>query len=233
MKYTVFIFLFAASICLAQEYHNEEINFTIDVPSGWNISFEDQWPDKLKADIEKYNIKPLFVIDSSENRSSRIIVFGNEEGKGQFSFSMAQRFAEKNAKNMMTSDILAKELLGQDARQYRKIDSFYDYDSSKHLWLAKIIYEDKNDEASRFITSWAMVFTSKKKIEFRGYSKDRFPEEFWKTFQDVVDSVKVGSSYSVKENLSSENMLKTVIKWGGILLTISIILGFIKILLGR
>ena len=61
MRMFIIILLCFSSLCLAQEkYHNNEFGFTIEVPSGWHATFEDEWADEVRALLKKrYSFKTL------------------------------------------------------------------------------------------------------------------------------------------------------------------------------
>lgn len=234
MRYLA-ILLLCASACLAQQtQHNEEFGFTITIPSGWQIVFEDEWSFKVKDKLEEqYVSKPLFLLKPAnvEISDSCIMVFGRKVDEEVS--SLATAFVEQSAEKMMTSDMLAKEILGPDIETYQKVNSSYDRNSSENLSIARVIYQDENDQGRKFITAWAKFFVDKKDINLRGYSKSKPPDQFWSIFRDVVGSVYISSHDVSGKNISSEGMLNQVMKWGGIILTISIILGIAKIIFAR
>ena len=65
MRYIiVIVFLYATSVCMAQErYYNEEFGFAFDIPSKWYITFEDELSDDAKKTLaELYWSENLLVL---------------------------------------------------------------------------------------------------------------------------------------------------------------------------
>lgn len=240
-----------ASVCLAQEtYHNEEFGFTIDIPSQWHLSLEDQWPDKVKAALEKhYSFKTLLIFNPSGGQVLRfpsILVQGETLKRTTTSEMIAD--LEKNGKERLTkfTEYMAKyDLLGKKINQYSVIDKFYDYDSSRYLAISKILYKH-NEDGTYVLVAQAKFIGRKRVINLPCYWKGDNPDEFWDIFTELVDSFKFDPettpkgglgkiTQEIKEvsELSDEQKFNRIWKWGGIILTISIILGFAKMLLAR
>lgn len=230
MRYLIIIFLCVTSVCLAQEtYHNEEFGFTIDIPSEWHISFEDEWSDKVKIALEQlYLSKVLFMLNPSGVKAPDapcIRAFGQ---MGGMKTHLRIAYVKKNGQRVLTSRMenAANEVLGQKIKQYRKIDTFYDYDSSRNLAIAKLIYKHNDEKNTHFVLTRAMFIGLQRVVNFQGYWKGVEPEEFWQVFREVVDSFRFEQDVKVKEE-----SFNRILKWGSIILTISIILGFVKMLL--
>ena len=83
MRIVLIAILCTSSVCLTQgNCHNDEFGFTIEVPAGWNVSFEDEWSDKIKTTLEKkYSFKSLAILNPSGIESFKIpfiLVQGNK-----------------------------------------------------------------------------------------------------------------------------------------------------------
>jgi len=243
MRYFIVIIFCITSVCLAQEtYHDEDYGFTIDIPSNWYISFDDEWPDEVKSALEQHYLsKALFMLSPlgvEVPYSPCIRVFG---GIGTKNTNLRTTYVEKNGKRMLTSKMksMIDELLEGDVKQYHEIDTYYDYDSSKYLAIAKTLYKH-NEESTYFMVTSAKFIGQPQGIDFQGYWAGIEHEEFWQVFSEVVDSYRFGQVSEVVDSLkfgtepkSKEEVVNQIWKWGGIILTISIILGFTKKLLGR
>ena len=251
MRYIVIIFLCTAHVCSAQEtYHNEEFGFIINIPSLWHISLEDEWTNKVEATLEQlYTSKSLCMLNPEGVAAPDvpcIIVFGQETEGVTTSEAIAS--VKKIGEKMLIScaESLAKQLLGKNIRQYQKVDTFYDYDSSKYLAKSRILYKHNYEENIYFMVARAKFVGLQRVVDFRGYWKGKRHEEFQNLFNEVIDSfdfdpdakpkgVLDSVPQEIKEasNLSKEKTFNRIWKWGGIVLTIWIVLGVAKILLDR
>lgn len=244
MKNLVLLVFCVTSFCLAQEtYYNEEYRFTVDIPLNWDISLEDEWPEELKTTLKGYYLsKAICMLNPSgiEISSSPCIrVFGGlEDGKSRF----RSNYIIQNGEKILTRSInnTVNEVTGDKIKQYRKVDSFYDYDSSKSLIMANILYKhNKND--SYFIVTIAKFFGRAQSISFQGFSSGNDHEEFWQLFKEVVNSYKVKlirpkttDSTKIEQDAElQEEKSNQIWKWGGAILGILVILGFVKMFLFR
>ena len=254
MRYlAVVLFLCATSVCLAQEtYHNNEFGFTIDIPSQWYATTENDWSDKIKAVLKKHygNDPPLLILNPLGTETLKIpsiMVTGIQLKKTTTSEAIAG--LKKNGRDMMIScaGYIAKyDVLGKKLDQYRKIDTFYDYDSARKLAIAKILYQHKNEVNTYFTAAKAKFIGLQRVVDFDAYWKGDDPEEFQVVFNEVIDSFEFDKDarpkgilgrvpQEIKEvsGLSKEQKFRRILKWGSILLTISIILGFVKMIFSR
>jgi len=238
VRYVVIVFLCTASVCLAQEtYHNEEFGFIIDTPSEWRVSLEDEWSDKVKTAFKLlYTSKPLCILYPSGIKTTDapcIIVFGQKTR--EVTTPELIELIKNTGEKMLTShaEDLAKGLLGKKFKQYREIDAFYDYNSSRELATASIFYKHNNEDNVYFIVARAKFIGLQRVIDFRGYWKGDDPDRFQAVFDEVIDSFDFDPEAKPSGNLSKEQKFDRILKWGGTILTISIILGFIRILSGR
>lgn len=244
MRYLIVFFL-CASACLAQgTHHNDEFGFTIGIPSQWHATTENDWSNKIKAVSKKqfWSSKPLLILNPSGAKTLNvpsIIVHGIKLKRTTTSEAIAD--LKKNGSDTMTSsaeNIAMFRVLGKNFNQYREEDTFYDYDSSKNCATAIILYQH-NTENTYFTAAMSKCIGLKRVVDFRGYWKGANPEEFRQIFNGVIDSFEYDSDAaapfgsSIEGRNLSEKILNKALKWGGIILTISIILGFVKMLLGR
>ena len=250
MRLYAFVFLFAASACLAQEtYHNEEYGFTIDIPSQWYSTDEDEWSDILKAKLKRsFSTKTLLLLNPSgvePPKTPHIQIQGKELKKSTTSEAIAALKKNDGKGVVSAAKWTALRKIGKVIEQYDKIDSFYDYDSSRKLAIAKVLYKHK-ESGTFFIGAIAKRIGRQRVVDIRGYWKGDDPKEFWQVFTEVVDSFEfdpdakpkgtIGAiAQEIKEtgNLSAEKKFDRIWKWGGIILTISIILGFAKMIIRR
>ncbi|HEG44278.1 MAG TPA: hypothetical protein ENH94_09540 [Phycisphaerales bacterium] len=243
MRYFMVIIFCITSVCLAQEtYHDEEYGFTIDIPSNWYISFDDEWSDELKTTHEQHYLSDvLFVLNPLDVEiadSPCIRAFaGLAKKTTRFGFNaFIQRGESVLTRSMrQTADMV----LGEKIKQYREINVFYDYEPAKRLAIAKILYKHNSDNTF-FMVTRAKSFGQTQSINFQGFSSGVDHEDFWQVFSEVVDSYRFGQVSEVVDSLkfgtepkSKEEVLNQIWKWGGIILTISIIIGVAKKLLGR
>ena len=235
MRFFTIVFLCAASVCLAQEsYHNEEFEFTIDIPLEWNISFEDAWTDEVKAYLEKlYTSKTLLMLNPLDTRphEAPCIQISAQKVWGGIATRQAIAFVKRTGEKLLTvgAESLTKDLLGQKIKQYHKIDTFYDYYSSKKCAIIRILYQH-NDHDIYFLSAMAKFAGPEKVVNFRGYWTGDTPEEFWEVFNETVNS------FEFDRSVGNEGFVSTVdsdqiLKWVGYILGISIVLGILKKLL--
>jgi len=244
MRLLTFIFLLCIStVCLAQEnYHNEEYGFSIDVPSQWHISFENEWTDEIKATLVKlYNSKTLLMLNPSGIKPADIPCI-QIQGKFLENVTPSQviLLIKKTGAKQMPKDAnyLAKDILGTKLEQYQQIDQFYNYNTSKNLAMAKVLYK-RNNENVYFLSARAKFIGSQSVIDLRGYYDGNSPEQFWKVFNDVVDSFKFDKG-AVSKKTSEELSYETGKKFIGLisklttwLLIVLIVLWILKKVLVR
>lgn len=246
---TSFFILIAGSICLAQEkYHNDEFGFTLEIPVGWNISLENEWSDEVKASLRRlYESKTLLMLNPSGVKALKtpcIQVQGKRLQRSTTSEAIAD--LKKTGKKYVTAgaDYVAHCFLS-NIKQYNQADTFYDYDSSKKLAIAKILYQNKND-STYFLSASATLVGLQRVIEFNGYWKGDDPESFWQIFNEVIDSFEFDKDTAPKGLITAvpqeikeiSKMSKPVtpariMKWVGWILGILIIIGVIKTIFFR
>lgn len=239
MRNLILLFLCATSFCLAQEtYYNEEYRFTIDIPLNWDISLEDEWSDEIKTTLKgHYLSKAICILNPSDieiSSSPCIRVFG---GSAKKKTHFRSNYIIQDGEKILTRSInnTVNEVIGDKIRLYRKVDSFYDYDSSKSLIMANILYKHVKED-SYFIVTGAMFFGRAKTINFQGFSLGNDHEEFWRLFKEVVNSYKVklirpkmtGSTEIEPDTKLTEEKSNQIWKWGGTIFGILVILGFVK-----
>ena len=229
------------SVCLAQEtYHNEEFGFTVNIPSGWEMTTWDQLPDKTKTSLEKALQKSFLIIhllDVEPPKNPCILVRGHEIRRGTTSGAIS-KFKKTGKEHMM-------KITKYFGKHYQQVDSSYDYDPKRYVGVAKILYQHKNDD-TYLLSTCAKFIGVERVVDFEGRWKGDDPEEFWQVFTEVIDSFELDPdatpkgglgkiTQEIKEvsELSDEQKFNRIWKWGGIILTISIILGFVKMLLAR
>ena len=228
--YVFFLMIAALGNIYGMNYSNEELDFSIDIPSGWTINLQDQWPEEFKGDLQKHFIRqPLFILKPSDVdiSDSCIMVFGKKIDSKRP--GIAKALFDQNAEKTMTSDTDAKRILGEEINNYRKIDTYYYHEPTTNLYTANVIYEHENEKNTTFITVEATFLKSQKRITLQGYSKSINPEEYWTNFQNVVDSVQFGIKDFAAEQLTFDGIWK----WAGIVLTVLIVLGILKMLFFR
>ena len=179
--------------------------------------------------LQKHFIRqPLFILKPSgiDFSDSCIIVFGKkiDSKRPGIVKALFDQYAEKT----MTSDTVAERILGEEISNYRKIDTYY-HKPTTNLYTANVIYEHENQKNTRFITAEATLFKSKKRITLQGYSTSINPEEYWTDFQEVVDSVQFG----IKDFAAEQLTLDGICKWAGIILTILLAIGILRMLFFR
>ncbi len=240
MRYLIIFNLCIFSICLAQEsFRNDEFGFALEVPVGWNISFENEWPDEVKDSLERlHESKTLLMLNPSGIKAPKapcIQVQGRKLQKT--TTSEAIKVLKETGKKYVTASAryLAQSLLGRNANQYNQIDTFYDYDSARKLAVAKILYQHK-DRDIYFLSASAKFIGLQRVIDFQGYWKGDDPESFWQVFIGVTDSFEFDADAKPKwgiGDMSGEQKFGLIWKLVGIILTISIIIGIVKYVLGR
>jgi hypothetical protein len=244
-------FFFSFTLCKAQEiYHNEEFEFSINVPSEWQISFQNEWPEEIKTVLaQRYFSKILFMLNPLGVKAPDapcIMVFGQKiEG---MTTSEAITFIRQSweKQGLVSAEEMAEELLLKKIKQYEKIETLCDYNSSKNMGIAKILYKHDNEENTYFTVAFIKYIGLRRDITFRAYWKGENPEEFMVILGGFIDSFQFDQDANPKNmletipeeieeigNLSKEQKFGRVLKWAGIILTVSIVLGFLKMLFFR
>jgi len=237
MRIFLIAILCTVSVCLAQEsYHNDEFGFTIEVPAGWNISFEDQWSDEVKVFLEKlYSNKTLLVLNPPGVEIAKppcVHVQGMQLKRKTTSEMIA--YLKRYGKERLTkhTGYMAEDMLGRKINQYSRMDTFYNYDSSRKAAIAKILYKH-NERGTYVLVTMAKFVGRRRVVDFSGYWKGDDPESFLPIFNEVVDSFEFDHDTAPKGSISEPITLRRVMKWGSIILTVSIILGFARMFLRR
>jgi hypothetical protein len=242
--------LCAVSVCLAQErFHNDEFGFTLETPAGWTISFENEWSNEVKDSLERlYDGKTLLMLNPSGVKAPKapcIQVQGKKLQKTTTSEAIGD-LKETGEKQMPNSArYLAQSLLGGNASKYSQIDTFYNYNPTKKLAIAKILYQNKDDN-TYFLSARAKFIGLQRVIDFRGYWKGENPEQFWQVFNKVINSCEFDQDAAPKGLITSvpqeikeiSNMSKPatparIMKWVGGILGILIVAGVVKALFFR
>ncbi len=250
MRYFMVFTLCAVSVCLAQErFHNDEFGFTLEVPVGWNISFENEWSDEVKDSLKRlFEFKTLLMLNPSGVKAPKapcIQIRGKKLQKTITSEMIAD--LKETGKGYVTysAEDMAKIALGKNFDQYSQIDAFYNYDSTKKLAIAKISYQNKNDN-TYFLSASAKFVGLQRVIDFDGYWKGENPEQFWQVFNKVINSFEFDQDAAPKGLITSvpqeikeiSNMSKPatparIMKWIGWILGILIVAGVVKVLFFR
>ena len=250
MRYFSIVFFCVTSVCLAQEtYHNEEFGFTIGIPSQWYATSENEWSDELKTGLEKlYSNKVLLILnplDTNPINVPSIIILGAKLERT--TTTEAIEYLKKNGKEELinSAKYMAEGVLGRKIKKYSVIDNFYDYNPAKKCGISKIIYQH-NYDGIFFLSARAKFVGLKRLIDFRGYWEGDDPKEFRQVFNEILDSFEFDPDAKpkgmfgaipreIKEigGLSKEQKLKRIWKWAGTILTILIIFGVAKTVLGR
>jgi hypothetical protein len=242
--------LCSVSACLAQEkYHNDEFGFTLETPEGWNISFENEWSDEDKDSLKRlFEGKTLLMLNPSGVKAPKvpcIQVQGRKLERTTTSEAIAD-LKETGKKHVTYSaEYLAQSIFGKKIGQHNQIDTFYNYDSTKKLAIAKILYQNKNDNIY-FLSVTGMFIGLQRVIEFNGYWKGENPEEFWQVFKKVVDSFAFDQDTAPKGLITSvpqeikevSNMPRPVasmrlMRWVGGIIGILIVAGVVKVVFFR
>jgi hypothetical protein len=213
MRYIiVIVFLYATSVCMAQErYYNEEFGFAFDIPSKWYITFEDELSDDAKKTLaELYWSENLLVLSPYGIDALEIPCILTQGRKSEESFNSKNiSYFKRTSERKLTSSTekMVDELLGERIEQYHRTDYFYDYDTSRNLAIVKIIYENNLNKDVHLVTAIATCIGgigSEAAIDFRGYWKGQYPEEFWNIFKGVVDSFEFDQDAVAPKRTSEE-----------------------------
>ncbi|MBC8392719.1 MAG: hypothetical protein H8E17_09180 [Deltaproteobacteria bacterium] len=242
MRFILFVICGVASICFAQEtYRNEEFGFTIDVPSNWYINFDKEWPVEVKTALkQKHAGKFLFMLNPLGVKASDSPCVRVLGGLGTSKINFRAAYIKKNGKRMLTSSLkhMADELLGSNIKQYHEVDTFYENDPSRQLAIAKILYK-QNDPNTYFMVTSAKFYGRPRSVNFQGYWSGVEHEDFWQVFTEVIGSYKF-DKYSITidfplfdKDADPKEKVFILWKWAGIILTISIAIGILRMLFFR
>lgn len=241
----VIIILFASSLTLAQdEYHDDEFGFTVNASAGWQISTEDQWTDKTKTFLKNYYVnKTILMINPlgiEPLKNPCIQIQGKILDRTTTSEAIGHLKDKGEEVMLKYTRYVAEDFLGKKLKEYSEIDEFYDYDSKRSLAIAKVVYKNnKNDTYA--LTAMAKAIGLQRVIDFRAYWKGENPEDFWQVLTEVINSFnfdtdtipkrglgKIARDIKEVDNLSKVEKVSRIWEWAGIILTISIVLYFIK-----
>lgn len=245
MRYFIIILLCTTSVCLAQEsYHDDEFGFTFEIPSEWSITLEDEFSDKVKNGFKKhYSSKTLLMLNPPDIEAPKtpfILIQGKKLIRSTTSEAIAT--LKKTGKEEMTksAEYLAKGGLGRKANRYRQIEVFSDYNSSKKLAIAKILYQHKNDN-TYLLAARAQFVGLQRVIDFQGCWRGDSSQQFWQDFNDVVDSFEFDQDTApknlitaipqeIKEMIALPRQAKgrPILKWIGYIIGTAIVLSIIK-----
>jgi len=226
----MFILLVPSIVIAQNEYHDDEFGFALSVPLKWQMSFEHQWSEKLKSFLKnRYSGHAVLMINPlgvEPSKNPCIQVHAKELVRTTTSEAITDLKKTGNEILMKSSKYLARDLLGRKSKKYKEIDKFYDYDSKKHLAIAKVLYQD-NEGGTYALVARAKFIGLQRVVDFDGYWKgDENPEQFWGVFTQVIDSFEfdadakpkgiIGSiPQEIKEisKLSREQKVSRIFKW--------------------
>ncbi len=243
------IFIFVSN-AFSKDYINEQYGISFNLPDDWKVvDYEDLSPEKQQRLKENYKQSQTLVICGIKrpdrwNRTTVIVQYQNFKDIG---FRDAIReLKSEHGKTMMISlaKLLALDTVGGRLRSYHIVESDSDFDNDRSMAFGKVYYQDR--DKSDFV---AMVFKLLVKdgiVTLQSFSFGTEVDTFEETIGEIIDSFEFDPDAKPKgvlgsvpqeikdvSNLSKEKTFNRIWKWGGIVLTIWIVLGLAKMLLDR
>ncbi|MCK4998340.1 MAG: hypothetical protein KAS23_02355 [Anaerohalosphaera sp.] len=229
-----------------QDFKNEEYGISFVLPDQWRIiEYGDMQLDRQKKlDNMFHPFKTLAVCgvwDSSNPDMSQIFIQYRKFEKSNY--NKAKRFIQTDlAKERMigSAEINAKDGLGREINYYKITYSKSDFISSADRAYGVVHYE--GDSKPKVIGMDVKFLCRDGWVGLRCFSRGSETNTFESIVNSIADSFQyeghksmAGTEVSVEEadRLSYEQTGKNIWKWLGIILTISIVLGLIRMVFFR
>jgi hypothetical protein len=249
MKFRIFVLMLVivtVTNVFGIDYTNEEYGIHFVLPDHWKvIDYEDFPLEKQQRLDNRYrSFKTLAICGfrghDGPDLTQIIIQYRRFEGT---TFSEAKRFIQtKRCKELMITfaETNAEYAVGKEIKQYSIIESNSDFIKSANRAYGIVHYES-NDKPK--IVAMEVKFLCKDGwVGLRCFSRGSEANRFVDTVNKIADSFQYDGSSTVVKNemseedasrLSREQTADNIWEWAGIILTILIVLGVIKMLFFR
>lgn len=238
MKYVyilIFILFSSLSSFAQEEYYNDSLGFGFVVPQGWELSFQEDWPEEIRTDFRFMGSTDFLC--NPENI---------ELLKFPFIWIEAVQESVRDKEGFISEvyllsrlDVDKMNLPGRSDR-FVKVDTHYEK-VNNHIALAMSVYR-KSRTSRKTVIARAHFVGTDNYLVVRGFWTAETHEQVWAIYNDVIDSFKYNPemSASISERIENEieemtpvKGISLIWKWAGIILTISIVVGIAKWMFGR
>jgi len=243
------IFIFVSN-AFSKDYINEQYGISFSLPDDWKVvDYEDLSSEKQQRLKKNYKQSQTLAICGIKrpdrwNRTTVIIQYQNFKDIG-FRDAIRELKSEHGKKMMISlAKLLALDTIGGRLQSYHIVESDSDFDNDRSMAFGKVYYQ--NRDKSDFVAMVSKLLVKDGIVTLQCFSLGTEVDTFEKTIGEIIDSFEFDPGakskgisgaipQDIKEvgNLSKEQKFNRILKWGGIIVTISIILGFVKMLLAR
>lgn len=256
MKFRVFMLIsVVASVTNAfgVGYTNEEFGIHFVLPNHWKaVDFGDLPLEKQQKLDRLYHPFKTLVISGLKDQNglllSRIIIQYRKYEKSSFEKAKNLIQTEFGKEMMMTSAKLnAEDVVGREIKQYNIVEIKCDFIESTNRAYGIVRYE--SSDKPNLIAMAAKLLCKDGVVNLRCFARGAEADGFVDIVDSIADSFQYNGSSNVVTNetsqmntemseeeaarVSREQTAKSIWKWVGIILTISIVLGFAKMLFAR
>lgn len=243
--YVITLTLTIASITnvFGMDYINEEYGIHFVLPGNWKvIDFIDlplEKQKKLNRITRPFNTLSIssYKEENGQDSSQIIIQYRKFENS---TFEKAKRFIQtEHGKELLITSAKGHVEESQKIKLYKVVETESDFVNSANRGYAIVHYESNG--RPDLIGMVVKILVKDGVVNLRCFARGSETGEFVDTVNNIADSFQYngygfsqGTVFSDDdEAYSDEQTAKQIWKWGGILLTVSIILGFIKMLFFR
>lgn len=244
------LILVMVSSAFSKDYINEQYGISLNIPDDWKVIAYEELPlekqQKLKADNRQSETLAICGIKRPDefNMTTLIIQFQNFK-EIQLNDAIKELKSE-HGKEMMISlaELFALDCFGGRLKTYSIVKSDSDFDKSKNISFGKIYYHDP--DKGDFVAMVSKILYKGGLVTLQSFAFGSEVANFESTINKTIDSLKFDSVSAsentpdkmqddveeVKHHTNDQNFDK-IWKWAGIILTASIVLGFIRMVLRR
>jgi hypothetical protein len=249
MKFRFFVLMLvivAVTNVFGIDYTNEEYGIHFVLPDNWEIT-----------DYENLSIKTQQMLIRKYKPSQTLAVCGVKSPNGLNRTTMIIQYLDfttielRNAKKELQSEhgrkmmitlakLLAGDSIGKKLKSYHIVNSDSDFDNDSNIASGKIYYQDR--DKSDFVAMVSKLIVKDGIVTLQSFALGTDVDAFEETIGEIIDSFQYDGSSTVVKNemseedasrLSREQTADNLWEWAGIILTILIVLGVIKLLLFR
>lgn len=249
MKIIGLFFVLLASfntIAFSREYNNEEYGLYLVVPDHWKVVEFDNLPSEKQMRLAKlyHPFKTLAVCGYRSQDGldvKQIIIQFRKFEKSNYNKAKKFILTEKAQEMMISSaEVNAGDAMGREITHFKLIDSNYGFHDDSNMAYGIVYYE--NSKKASAVAMEAKIVCKGGWINLCCFSKGLNSKTIIDIVNDIAKSIEFreNSIFVKKENnrnaegsQSHEQIAETIWKWLGIVLTLLIVGGILKMLLFR
>ncbi len=249
MKVRLFVFILIAvsmTTVFGKDYANEQYGIHFILPDHWNIvDFEDLPLEKQQRLDNRYHpFKTLSICGFRDHhgpdRTNVIIKYKKFEKESlNKAINLAQ--SEYAKKMMITSAKLnASDGIGREIKEYKAVETECGFVNSTNRAYGFVRYKSNNKP--NLVAIAVKIFVKDGVVDLDCFSIGSEADGFVDTVNTIADSFQYDGNTSTINNTSetpgpnelvTKQTFKGVWKWAGIILTVSIVLGILRMLFFR